>query len=252
MSVRMHASVEEVRVRAAIMTLANCSISWSDELCYLPPSRIRLMQQCMPPGNPPMRPLDLFEREVPSVWHLKMTNAAGAWDVVGLFNFEQAPATRGVRFKELGLDPRAEYAVFEFWEERFLGVLRDGVELSLPGESSRILSIRRVTGVPQLVGTDMHLLQGWHEVKRLAWDEKAHVLSGRYERMPGICGRAFFRIPAGYTPRFQFPLDPESARLTHVADELWMQEIEFTERDYSWSIPFEAPRAPERKEPTGT
>jgi hypothetical protein len=252
MSVRVQGSVEEVRVRAALMTLANCSISWSDELCYLPPSRIRLMQQCMPPGNPPMRPLDLFERQVPSVWHLKMTNAAGAWDVVGLFNFDGAPATRAVRFADLGLDARAEHAVFEFWEERFLGVLRDGVELSLPGESSRILSIRRVTGLPQLVGTDMHLLQGWHEVKQLAWDGSARVLSGRYERMPGIRGKAFFRIPAGYAPKFQFPLGAESARLTHVAEELWMQEIEFTERGYSWSIPFEAPRAPERKEPTGT
>ena len=252
MSVRMQGSVEEVRVRAALMTLANCSISWSDELCYLPPSRIHLMQQCMPPGNPPMRPIDIFEREVPSVWHLKMTNVAGAWDVVGLFNFERPPATRAVRFADLGLDPGVEYAVFEFWEERFLGVLRDGVELSLPGESSRILSIRRVTGVPQLVGTDMHLLQGWHEVKQVAWDGTAHALSGRYQRMPGIRGKAFFRIPAGYTPKFEFPLGPNSARLTHVAEELWMQEIEFTERDFSWTIPFEAPRAPERKEPTGT
>ncbi len=252
MSVRMQGSVEEARVRAALMTLANCSISWSDELCYLPPSRIRLMQQCMPPGSPPMRPLDLFEREVPSVWHLKMTNAAGAWDVVGLFNFDQAPATRAVRFADLGLDPGAEYAVFEFWEERFLGLLRDGVELSLPAESSRILSIRRVTGVPQLIGTDMHLLQGWHEVKQLAWNDSAHVLSGRYERMPGVRGKAFFRIPASYAPKFQFPLGAESARLTHIGGELWMQELEFTERDLSWSIPFEAPRAPERKEPTGT
>ena len=44
----------------------------------------------------------------------------------------------------------------------------DGVELTLPPESSRILAIRRVTGVPQLIGTDMHLLQGFHEVKQLA------------------------------------------------------------------------------------
>ena len=78
MSVRMQASVEEARVRDAIMTLANCSISWSDELCYLPPSRIRLMQQCLPPGNPPMRPLDLFERDLPSVWHIKVKNDADA------------------------------------------------------------------------------------------------------------------------------------------------------------------------------
>ncbi|MFN0124082.1 MAG: glycoside hydrolase family 36 protein, partial [Blastocatellia bacterium] len=171
MSMRMHATVEEARVRAAMMTLANASISWSDELTYLPASRIRMMQQCMPAGNPPMRPVDLLEREIPSVWHIRAKNNAGSWDVVGLFNFgEEKTAARGLRFEQLGLDPQAEYAVFEFWEEKFLGVLKQGVELTLPPKSSRILSIRRVNGAPQLIGTDMHLLQGFHELKELAWD----------------------------------------------------------------------------------
>src|SRR5439155_4879946 len=70
MSVRMQADVEEVRVRLALMTLAGCSISFSDELVHLPPSRIRMMQQCLPPGAPPMRPIDLFDRTVPSIWKL--------------------------------------------------------------------------------------------------------------------------------------------------------------------------------------
>ncbi|MBN1442804.1 MAG: alpha-galactosidase, partial [Planctomycetes bacterium] len=56
MSVRMQAPVEEVRMRLALMTLAGCSISFSDELRFLPPSRILLMQKCLPPGCPPMRP----------------------------------------------------------------------------------------------------------------------------------------------------------------------------------------------------
>ena len=54
-----------------VMALAGASISWSDELTYLPPSRIRMMQQCLPAGAPAMRPVDLFERAVPSLWHLK-------------------------------------------------------------------------------------------------------------------------------------------------------------------------------------
>lgn len=252
MSVRMQGSVEEVRVRAAMMTLAGCSISWSDELSYLPPSRIRLMQQCMPPGNPPMRPLDLLERDIPSVWHLRATNTSEAWDVVGLFNFGPSTEVRAVRFEELGLDPQADYAVFEFWEARFLGVRRGGIELSLPGESSRVLSIRRVTGVPQLIGTDMHLLQGWHEVKQIAWDSPTAVLSGVYRRMPGVNGKAFFLVPEGCQPKFDFPLSPESARLTHVEGPVWMQEMEFTEPECRWSIPFTAPPPPQRKEPTGS
>jgi alpha-galactosidase len=252
MSVRMQGSVEEVRVRAALMTLANCSISWSDELGYLPPSRIRLMQQCLPPGNPPMRPLDLFLRAVPSVWHLKLTNSAETWDAVGLFNFESAPEVRAVRFAELGLDPQAEFAVFEFWEERFLGVHRGGFQMTLPGETSRILSLRRVTGRPQLVGTDMHLLQGWHEIKDLTWDPAGGVLAGVYQRMPGITGKAFVLVPPGYAPRFEFPLGPASARLTHIEGPLWMQEIEFTQREHPWRIPFEVPKPAPAQEPAGS
>lgn len=239
MSVRMHASVEETRVRAAIMTLANCSISWSDELCYLPPSRIRLMQQCLPPGNPPMRPLDLLERDVPSVWHLKVKNDADAWEVVGLFNFDKTAASRTVRFEQLGLDPKTDYAVFEFWEEKFLGVLKGGVELVLPSESSRIVSIRKLTGAPQLIGTDMHLLQGYHELKQLKWDPQQNLLSGRHRRAPGLTGKAFIYLPAGYSPKFEFPLSPASARLTHVEDRLWMQEIEFRAAEVEWAIPFD-------------
>lgn len=251
MSVRMQGSVEEVRVRAALMTLANCSISWSDELCYLPPSRIRLMQQCMPPGNPPMRPLDLFDRAVPSVWHLKVTNRVEAWDVVGLFNFETATEARTVRFEDLGLDPVGEYAVFEFWEERFLGPLRGGVSLDLPPQSSRVLAIRPVNGRPQLVGTDMHLLQGWHEVRQMTWDPTTHTLAGVYCRMPGTRARAYFLVPTGFSPRFEFPLGPGSARLTHVQGTLWMQEIEFVEAEFAWRIPFDLPAPPPQREPAG-
>lgn len=251
MSVRMQGSVEEVRVRAAIMTLANCSISWSDELCYLPPSRLRLMQQCLPPGNPPMRPLDLFERDVPSLWHLRATNQLEAWDVVGVFNFNRQTESRTVDFARLGLDPATDYAVFEFWEERFLGVRQGAIEIALPPESSRILSIRRVQGVPQLVGTDMHLLQGWHEVSRSAWDPDQAALVAVYRRAPGLRGRAFILVPQGYSPKFDFPLSPASARLTHVEGPLWMQELEFERAGCSTVVPFEAPKRAQVVEPTG-
>lgn len=250
MSMRMQASVEEARVRGAIMALAGASISWSDELSYLPASRIRMMQQCLPAGAPAMRPVDLFERVVPSLWHLKPTTAVEQWDVVGVFNFDEQPAVRSVRFDRLGLDPQAEYAVFEFWQEKYLGTVRGGLDLELPPESSRILSIRRITGRPQLIGTDMHVFQGYHELKALQWDESTLRLSGRYERMPGLSQRAYFLVPTGYSPKFEFPLSPGSARLTHVQGNLWMQEVDFVNRAVSWALPFEkAPPAPVKKEP---
>lgn len=242
MSLRMHAGVEEARLRAALMVLAGTSISFSDELCWWPPSRIRLAQQCLPPGSPRMRPVDLLEREIPSVWHVPVRTDRGSWDIVGLFNFEDREEPRALRFERIGLDPDAPYAVFEFWESKFLGIQKGGIEVRVPAQACRVLSIRRYTGAPQLIGTDMHLLQGYHELRALRWDAEAGVLSGAWRRMPGISGRAFFLVPEGWSPKFDFPLSASSARLTRVEGPLWMQEIEFRAAEEAWSIPFEKAR----------
>jgi hypothetical protein len=97
----------------------------------------------------------------------------------------------------------------------------------------------------------MHVLQGYHEVKGISWDAKNGVLSGNYRRMAGIPGKAFIYVPEGYSPKFEFPLSPASARLTHVEGKLWMQEFNFADQDLPWTIPFETPKKPEAKEPNG-
>jgi len=239
MSVRMQADVEEVRMRLAMMTLAGCSVSFSDEFQYLPPSRIRMMQQCLPPGNPPMRPIDLFDRTIPSIWRVHCKTDADEWDVVGLFNFENSPQERSVDWSSIDLADDAEAAVFEFWQERLVGVHKGRVTMTLPPQSSRILSIRRATGRPQVIGTDMHVLQGYHEIKQLRWDDKANVLSGSCERMAGLDAKLFVLMPDGYTPHFDFPLAKSSAQLTRVGGDLWMHELTFTDATHTWRIPFD-------------
>ena len=242
MSVRMQAPLEEVRLRLAMMTLAGCSISFSDEFQYLPPSRIRLMQTCLPPGAPPMKPLDLLARPIPSVWHIPCRTKADEWEVIGLFNLESQPEDRVVELSSLGYPPGTKAIGFEFWEQRLIGVVQDRLQLRLPPQSSRIIFLRRLAGRPQFLGTDLQMLGGFHELKEMLWDESRQTLSGRFQRAPALSGRAFFYLPAGYQPRFDFPLNETSARLTNIGDGLWAKEIEFQGSELEWSIPFQ--RAP--------
>ena len=240
----MQADVEEVRLRLAMMTLADCSISFSDELQHLPASRIRMMQACLPAGNPPMKPLDLFEHEVPSIWHLHCRagtnrNPIDEWDVVGLFNFESKPEERTIDFASLGLSTNADTAVFEFWEEKFLGVHRGKLTITLPPQTSRVLSIRKLAKHPQLIGTDMHLLQGYHELKQLGWDENTGILAGEFKRAAGLDGKAYIYIPKGYAAHFDFPLKDTSAHLTRINEQVWAHEFRFQNARYEWQIPFD-------------
>ena len=239
MSVGMNGPVWEARMKMAMMGLAGCSVSFSDELQYQPPSRIRMMQSCLPPGAPAMRPLDLFERDIPSQWHVHCKNDADEWEVLGLFNFDDTPQKQTVNFTDMGLPLKTDVVVFSFWDEEFLGVHRDRLDLVLPPRGSRILFIRKLASRPQLIGTNMHILGGYHELTRMGWNNAGTVLSGCFHRMPGIEGKAFFYIPSGYKPHVDFPLNENSARLTNLGDGLWMQEITFDNMEYKWSVPFD-------------
>lgn len=244
MSVRRIADVEETRLRLALMTLAGCSISFSDEFQYLPPSRIRMMQQCLPPGAPTMRPLDLFERDIPSVWRLHCAAGGEDWEVIGLFNLDDDPAVRTIDLTRLGYDDHTPALAFEFWEARLLGRVQRSMTLTLPPRSSRIVRLCKDTGRPQVIGTDMHLFGGYHELRRIEWDNAQRLLVVQAERAPGLEGRIYVHVPPAYRPVFHFPLDPASAPLTRVAGDLWMAELHFEERSTSVAIPFEGPETP--------
>lgn len=252
MSVGMRGPLWEARMKLAMMAIGGTSVSFSDELTYLPPSRIRMMQQCLPAGGPAMRPLDLFERSIPSLWHVHCKTRVDEWDVVGVFNFEDEPQDFRIDLDRLGIGKADKAAVFEFWNERFLGVKQGQFDVHLTPRETQIIVIRKVIPRPFLVGTDMHALAGYHELVEMRWDEQATTLSGRYRRAPGMQGRAYFYVaPDAYEPRGSFPLSEQAAKLTNLGNGLWMQEIPFVGPEVSWSIPFSrSATAPSKREPT--
>ncbi|OHB86361.1 MAG: hypothetical protein A2V98_17000 [Planctomycetes bacterium RBG_16_64_12] len=239
MSVGMKADVEEARFRLALMTLSGCSISFSDDFRLLEPPRIRMMQQCLPPGNPPARPLDLFQRELPSLWHMHCKNEAGEWDVVGVFNYEDEPQKRCVELAALGLPSKSQAAVFEVWEEKFLGLHPERVAITLAPHTARILLIHRLPDRPRVIATNMHLLGGYHEIKRLNWDEEQLLLSGQYQRAVGLEGKAYLYVPGDFRLRLEAPATQGFVHLTPAGDNLWVQEVAFKEPRLGWSIAFD-------------
>src|SRR5439155_20327485 len=120
----------------------------------------------------------------------------------------------------------------------FLGVQRKQFAMTLAPHTSRILSIRKLTGVPQVIGSDMHLLQGYHELTKLKWDEASGTLCGQCRRAAGLSGQLIMYVPTPYEPKFDFPLRDESAHLTHLSGAVWAREISFDRDVVDWSVPF--------------
>ena len=198
-----------------------------------------MMQQCLPPGNPLARPLDLFDRELPSLWHMHCKNEAGSWDAVGVFNFEDQPQERHGRVVGPGTAGRRRGR-----RVRVLGRkvsrrrTRSGVTLTLAPRTARILLIHRRPSRPQVIATNMHVLGGYHEIERMAWDEQQLVLSGQYRRAAGLEGKAYLYVPDGYRPLPDAPQAKGFVRLKQVDKNLWAQEVRFQEPSVDWTLPF--------------
>lgn len=135
------------------------------------------------------RPVDAFissGKDCPRVYDFPVTRE---WHQVTFFNPDTTrkarisaslsgdSATRGA----LGLAAQAEYFVYDFWHDRFVGRLKgvDILEQELEPGEARMLSVRKVEANPQVLSTDRHLMQGFVDMPgRPVWDETKQSLSG--------------------------------------------------------------------------
>jgi hypothetical protein len=189
--------IEQARLATTVVALPGQMMFAGDKLGGLPPERMRLLQQALPVCD--VRPLDLYPvfRLLP-VWNLKVARPFASWDVVALFNWEEGAARVGFDFAELGLDPEASYAVYEFWTGVCHGARSGRFELEVPGRGTRLLAVHRAAPHPQFLSSDRHITQGGVELQALAWDAASKTLSGTVAAVKGFPLTLRFRVPEGY------------------------------------------------------
>jgi len=81
----------------------------------------------------------------------------------------------------LGLEPDANYYLYDFWNDRFTGKIKGGRTLrqKLRGGEARMLSVHKVQDVPQFISTSRHVMQGYLDlVEKPKWMKEEGVLEG--------------------------------------------------------------------------
>ena len=190
--------IEQARLSTTVVVLPGQLMFAGDKLAALTPERMRLLQQALPVCN--VRPLDLYPVfDMLPVWDLKIRRSFEDWDVVALFNWAEQEAAIGFDFAELGLDPSAGYALYEFWTNAFQGVHKGRFEMPVPGHGVRLLAVHRAQATPQFLSSDRHLTQGGVELTQLAWNASSKTLAGTVKVVKQSPLTLRFRVPAGYT-----------------------------------------------------
>ncbi len=158
----------------------------SERFAEFQDSRRALWRHTLPVGVPHARMLDPHRPDCPSLLLTAVTPADPAlppWWTLAVFNLSPEPLTRRVSLSALRLPPSpGGWAVFEFREQRFLGVRTadETVALDIPARGARLLRLAPWNGTdPVILGTDLHFSSGGVELAGVRIE--ADAIHGRLE-----------------------------------------------------------------------
>jgi hypothetical protein len=189
---------DQARLWASLLGLTGHAAFVGDPVTELPEDRVELLRRILPSAD--IRPMQLCPIEQPDVICLKIDDRAGRRDIVGLFNWSDAPTQVRLDAPLLGL-PAGDYLVYDVWERRLLGTLRDGAVFTLAPTSCGVLCIRQIErDRPTLIGTSRHITQGAVDVVQY---------DGGGQRLRGVS-----RLVGGDPYETRFFLEPGGLRFS--------------------------------------
>jgi signal transduction histidine kinase len=131
----------------------------------------RNVEVLTPPAKERTEVLDILtSREWPRLVG-EVSRAWGDWTVALLWNPSDKEQTVTLDFARAGLDPRHRYAVWSFWDNRFLGVASGGwtTPFLAPAASQHLVftDLDRAPDRPVLIGSGLHIYCGAAEIERV-------------------------------------------------------------------------------------
>ncbi|MFQ3549721.1 MAG: hypothetical protein SNJ70_08220 [Armatimonadota bacterium] len=175
----MRIELEYARTWATIIALTGGQLMVSDSAEFYDVDRLDIMKKVGPPLF--IRPSildqignnnELFTLEIDKPYEHWLVAARAAWS-------EDNLSKKEIKFSELGLSTDKEYLVFDFWNEKFIGVFSKSFNSeSLNIGECRVYGIREYQKHPQILATNRHITMGAVELENVKWDK--NTLSGDF------------------------------------------------------------------------
>jgi alpha-galactosidase len=174
-----HLSPSQAQAAASLLVLTGGNLLSGDRLPDLDLTRLEILKKVFPAWGEAARPADLFDTDRHTVFAVRIRRPFAEWTVVGVFNPSETDiAARSLPLERLWLDSGKTWLAYDFWQECFHGEVTRDLRLTVPPASVSLLALHEKRDVPQVIGTDRHVLQGAHELEDVTWDAAARVLAG--------------------------------------------------------------------------
>lgn len=192
--------LNEAQVMATVHALSGGPSMLGDDIRRLSQQRLELIARTLPRSIQAARPLDLFDAlspDGPRRFVRRVKTSWGTYTVLALFNLDTRPQEMIVEPEPLGHDPATTFLVWEFWQEKYLGMHRGQLSVHVPEESVRVLRLTEARHEPVLLGTDMHVMMGEEEIPAFAYDPASMTCTFTARRPPGSTGMVVIHAPEG-------------------------------------------------------
>lgn len=163
-------SLTRARLLPSFVAVSGQFFLSSDWLPDLPSDRIEIMKRCMASHNGIARPVDAFDKTLPSIWVATDKKSGTERNVIGLFNWDTVSRKIGSTLRWAGLNDKTTYHAFDFWGNKPMPDINGSFVSQLPSESCQVIAVRAKSNHPVVVSTSQHVTQGMIDLLKEEWE----------------------------------------------------------------------------------
>ena len=193
--------LNEALVITTASALSGGIVSIGDDLTKLESERAELLSKILPLYGKTANIIGFYDDDYPQIWNLKVEAPFDNWNVVGIFNWSDGLEDISFELEQLGLSSSKSFLIHEFWSNEYIGEFQKSVMiLNIPPRSVKLLCIREMKDVPQLLSTDTHFTQGGIEILSAGWDARSQTFLTVYRNPKTSASSLFIYVPDDYVP----------------------------------------------------
>ena len=119
------------------------------------------------------------------------------YNFVNVFNTSTTSKAKHLSLREDLSLSKGKYHIYDYTLKQYLGVFDSEIDIDLQAYESRILSVRKVIDIPQILSTSRHISQGAAEICDVVWDN--NTLNIKADLIKDDSYTLTLYVPQGYT-----------------------------------------------------
>lgn len=191
----------DAQIAATIFGINGGPVMLGDDIARIDPGRLEILKKEFPRLPETATPLDLFQSVDPDyakLFRLPVKLDWGRYELVAIFNLGNDVMRQRVNLARVGVEAAHPVAVWDFWNERYLGVHSGALTVDVAPRSVVLLRLSEARNHPWLLSSDLHIRQGQAEIQDCRWDDARMELTITAVRPAGYQGSIYVRAPKGF------------------------------------------------------